>query len=436
MKKLPRLHLGLMSLIPFLTFLVLYISMGVWFSFQGSDYAFYQFPAASCAVMGFAVALLLGIKKLDETIKVFCAGIADENIILMCLIFMFAGSFATVTKGMGGVDAVVQMGLSCLPSSALLPGIFLIACMVSMALGTSMGTISTVVPIAMGIAVKTGLDLPLTVGTVVGGAMFGDNLSVISDTTVAATSSQGCSMRSKMVDNLKIAMPAALIVVVALFFSARPTAVLSTYDFSLIKISPYLLVLGLALMGIHVIAVLIIGIVWAGLVGVLSESMSFIAFGKGIYEGFLSMSDIFFLTILTAGLASLATHGGGLDYILDKVQRFIRSKKTAELGIASIVSVADFCTANNTVAIVITGKMARKIADKFKVPAARAASMLDIFSCVCQGLIPHGAQVLLASGLAQLSPFRIIPYIWYPALLGFFALISIAIGWPKSQKHV
>lgn len=416
---------GFFALLPFISFLLLYMSVGIWFSYQGTDFAFYQFPAASCALIGFGVALLMGYRNVNEQVRVFTQGIGDENVILMCLIFMLAGAFSVVTKATGAIDNTVNLGLSFLPSYALLPGIFLISCLISFAMGSAMGTISTIAPIALGIATKGQIDLPLTMGSIVGGAMFGDNLSIISDTTVAATSTQGCTMREKMKSNIKIAIPAALAVLALLFVFAKPHTSNGIYEFSFLKSLPYAVVIGLALTGLNVVVVLMLGITSAALVGFATDALTFVEFGKATYEGFLSMAEVFFLTVLSAGLAAIATKEGGLDYLLSKLQRLIRSTRTAELGIAALVSLADICIANNTVAIIVTGPMVKQIAERFHIAKARAASLMDIYSCVWQGLIPFGAQILLAGGLSKLSPFSIIPYTWYPMALGIAATLSI-----------
>lgn len=427
-----RKTLGFVALIPFISFLVLYMSVGIWFSYQGTEFAFYQFPAASCALIGFGIALLIGFRNVNEQIQTFTKGIADENVVLMCLIFMLAGAFSLVTKATGAIDNTVHLALYLLPSYALVPGLFIVSCLVSFAMGTSMGTISTVVPIALGIAAQANLDLPLTIGTIVGGAMFGDNLSIISDTTVAATATQGCSMREKMLSNLKLAVPAAVLVLALLFLFSHSTSSGEMKAFSFFKSFPYLLVIGLALTGLNVIVVLMLGIVSAAFVGFASETMGFIEFGKSIYEGFLSMTEVFFLTILSSGLAAITSREGGLDYLLSKLQRWIRSTRSAEFGIAALVSLADICIANNTVAIVVTGPMVKQIAERFGIARARAASLIDVYSCVWQGLIPFGAQLLLAGGFAKLSPFQIIPYTWYPIVLGLVA--SVSILWETKEK--
>jgi len=423
------------ALLPFLTFLVLYISVGVWLSLAGTPKAFYQFPAASCALIAFGVALLLGFRNVGEQIKTFTKGIGEETIITMCLIFLLAGAFASVTSAMGGVTATVNIGLSVLPSSLVLPGLFIISCFVSMAMGTSMGTISTVVPIALGVATQTELSLPLTIGTVVGGAMFGDNLSVISDTTIAATSSQGCDMRSKMLANIKIALPAAAVVIALLVYFGSAAHIETPPDISYIRTIPYITVLALALLGFHVIVVLMLGTALSAIIGMQMGAFSFVQVGRITYEGFESMAEVFFVTVLVAGLAAIATREGGLDYLVEKIKPWLRSKRSAEVGIATMISAADLCIANNTIAIIVTGKVVKQISEERGIAPARAASLLDIFSCVWQGLIPYGAQLLMAGSLSQLAPFQIIPYVWYPVALAVAATIAIILQRPYVESR-
>lgn len=425
----------ILALIPFFTFLIIYVSIGMWLSYEGTEGAFYQFPAASAALVGFGVALMIGYRNVSEQVRTFTQGIGDETIILMCLIFLLAGAFASVTRAMGGVDATVHLGLYLLPSSFVLPGLFIVACLVSMAMGTSMGTISTIVPIALGVAQHTGLDIPLAIGAVVGGSIFGDNLSIISDTTVAATTSQGCDMKSKMIANLKIAVPAALVVIALLFFFGSSSAPSIEHDFSLVATIPYLAVLILALSGLNVIVVLMIGTALSSCIGIATGALSFVDVGKETYNGFTSMSEVFFLTVLVAGLAAIATKEGGLEYLLEKLRPLIRSRRSAEACIATFVSATDICVANNTIAIIVTGKVVKQISNEHGISPARAASLLDIFSCVWQGLIPYGAQLLLAGTLTQIPPFKILPFVWYPMILGIFAIITVIFQRPYAQSR-
>lgn len=420
--------LGSLSLLPFLGFLLLYIGAGLWFMSEGHEMAFYQFPAPSCALFGFALALIIGYKHLPVHIKTFTSGIGDETVVLMCLIFLLAGAFSAVSQAAGSVTAAVNLGIFLLPDSLLLPGLFLISCFVSFSMGTSMGTISTIVSIAIGFSESAGLELPLVAGTVLGGAMFGDNLSIISDTTIAATGTQGCSMRDKMLTNLKLAIPAAFIVFVVLFFLGQTSPNNLSNDLDLLSILPYALVLFLSVRGVHVVVVLMIGIISSIIVGVFNHSFAIFDVGMIIYKGFESTSDVFFVTILIAGISAIAAKEGGLDYLIKKLLPLARGKRSAEAVIAICISLADICVANNTLAIVFTGPVAKKIAHRFGIRPARSASLLDVFSCVWQGIIPHGAQLLLLGGLCKISAFAILPFAFYPMALGVMAIFSILIG--------
>lgn len=423
--------LGSLSLLPFAGFLAIYIGAGLWFMAQGQEMAFYQFPAPSCALIGFGLALLIGHRHVAVHIKTFASGVGDETVVLMCLIFLLAGAFSSVSQAAGSVDAAVNLGIFLLPDQLILPGLFLISCFVSFSMGTSMGTISTVAPIAIGISEAAGLSLPLVAGTVLGGAMFGDNLSVISDTTIAATGTQGCSMKAKMAANLKVAVPSAVIVFFLLWAlgDVKPKSVPS--DFALLKVLPYVLVLFLAVRGVHVVVVLMLGIVASMAVGVGTSSFALLEIGKIIYNGFISMADVFFVTILIAGMSAIATKEGGLDFLLKKLSPLAVGKRSAEAVIAISVSLADICVANNTVAILFTGPVAKRIASQFGIDKGRSASILDVFSCVWQGIIPHGAQLLLVGGLCKLSGFSIMPFAFYPIILGVVSVIAIMIGEKK-----
>lgn len=430
----PEFKLGGLSLIPFLGFLLLYIGAGTWFTMLGRDLAFYQFPAPSCALFGFGLALIIGWRHVRYHIKTFTSGIGDETVVLMCLIFLLAGGFSAITQAMGSVESTVNLGIFLFPDRLLVPGLFVISCFISFAMGTSMGTISTMIPIAIGVSEAAGLSLPLVAGTVLSGAMFGDNLSVISDTTIAATGSLGCTMRDKMLANLKIAIPAALGAVTLFYLVGAPGIEQPPQDFSLLKVIPYALVLSLAVLGVHVVVVLMLGIVSSIAIGLATTSFAIFDVGKIVYDGFISMADVFFVTILIAGLAAIAAKEGGLDFLLKKLSPLAKGKRSAEGIIALCVSVADICVANNTVAILFTGPVAKRIANEWNITKARAASVLDVFSCVWQGIIPHGAQLLLAGGLCKLSGFAILPFVYYPVILGIVAVIYILLGEKHSWK--
>ncbi|MCR4432203.1 MAG: Na+/H+ antiporter NhaC family protein [Tepidanaerobacteraceae bacterium] len=312
------------------------------------DFAFYQLPSPVAAIAGIIIAFIIGRGSIDEKMDTFVKGVGESNIIIMCMIYLLAGAFSTVAKAMGGVDSTVNFGLSVIPASLILPGLFVIAAFVATAMGTSMGTIAAVCPIAVEMATKAQLPLAVAVGAVVGGAMFGDNLSMISDTTIAATRTQGCAMRDKFAMNFKIALPAAIMTVIIMAIFGTGGQVPSGLEYNILKIVPYLAVLILALIGMNVFVVLIIGTLLSGLIGLLGGSFTLIGFTQKIYEGFGSMQEIFILSLLIGGLAALIAREGGIDYLLNVISRRIKSTRGAELGIGALVSVADICTANNT----------------------------------------------------------------------------------------
>lgn len=421
------------SLLPLVVFLVLFFGVGIYFNVKGVDMAFYQLPAPVAAIVGIIVAFIIGKGSMDEKMDTFVSGVGDSNIIIMCMIYLLAGGFSTVASAMGGVESTVNFGLSVIPPSLILPGLFIISAFVATAMGTSMGTIGAVAPIAVEMAIKAQLPVAVAVGAVVGGAMFGDNLSMISDTTIAATRTQGCEMRDKFLMNFKIALPAAILTIIVMIIFGVSGQIPTDLEYSIVKILPYISVLVLALLGVNVFLVLIIGTVLGGVIGLLDGSFTLIAFTQTIYEGFTSMQEIFILSLLVGGLAALISKDGGVDYLLHAITSRIKSIRGAEAGIGALVSVADICTANNTVAIVITGPMAKQIADENGVDPRRSASILDIFSCVWQGIIPYGAQLLLAGQLSQLSPLEIMPSLYYPYLLGIMGVLAIVLGFPKAK---
>lgn len=422
-----------LALTPLIVFLVLFLGTGLYFNAIGTDMAFYQLPSPVAAVVGIIIAFLMGKGTIDEKMDSFIAGVGESNILIMCMIYLLAGAFSSVAGAMGGVDSTVNFGLSIIPASLLLPGLFLISAFIATAMGTSMGTIAAVAPIAVDMAAKTGLPVAVAVGTVVGGAMFGDNLSMISDTTIAATRTQGVAMRDKFIMNFKIALPAALVAMVLLLLYGAQGAIPENLDYSFIKILPYLAVLILALLGMNVFVVLIIGIVFAGGIGLVESSFSLLGFAQQIYAGFTGMQEIFILSLLIGGLANMIAKEGGIEYILRVINSMIKGKKGAEIGIGALVSVADICTANNTVAIVLAGPMAKDIAKENGVDPRRSASLLDIFACIFQGVIPYGAQLLLAGSIAGLSPLLIMPHLYYPYLLAVMVILAIIFQFPRAQ---
>ncbi|EAR59909.1 Na+/H+ antiporter NhaC family protein, partial [Neptuniibacter caesariensis] len=391
------------ALIPLALFLALFIGSGIYYQSQGTEFAFYQISAPVAIIPAVVLSLMLCKGSLNERLEIFIKGIGDQTIITMVIVFLLAGAFASVVKAIGGVDATVNLGLNYIPEWLLLPGIFAIAAFIATSMGTSMGTIAAVAPVAVGITEASDLPLLLTVGAVVGGAMFGDNLSIISDTTIAATRTQGCEMKDKFRLNLLIALPAALATMLLLAFQSSSTGV-SEQSYELIKVLPYLTVLILAIAGMNVMLVLLIGILLAGTVGFISNPEYNVAMlSKQIYDGYTGMQEIMILSMLIGGLGALIKHQGGLDFIARTIEKLTgknSGKKAGEFSIAASVAATNLCTANNTVSIVIAGSLAKDIAQRYGVNAKRSASLMDIFSCVVQGIIPWGAQILLASSIA------------------------------------
>ena len=419
------------ALIPFLLFIVIYLGAGIILQSQGVDMAFYQFPSVVAIFIAVLVAFCIGKGTIDEKFAVFAKGAGEENILIMLMIYILAGAFSTVAGAMGGVDATVNLGLSLIPARFITAGLFIISCFLSLATGTSMGTISAIVPIALGTADKAGLNLVLVMAACVGGAMFGDNLSMISDTTISATRTQGCQLRDKFRVNLLIALPAAIITAILLLIFGAPVTPtpLDDLSFSIIKVIPYILVLVLALVGMNVFLVLTIGIFSAGIIGLVGGELTILTFAQNIWTGFTSMNEVFFLSLFCGGLAEMTTHYGGITWLISKVQGFIKGKSSAQVGIAVLVSLADVAVANNTVAIIISGSIAKDISRQYNVDPRKTASLLDIFSCVWQGIIPYGAQLLLVGSLSagMISPVSVIPYLWYQQLLAVFAIVSVFI---------
>lgn len=419
------------ALLPLAVFLIVYAGTSI----IAKD--FYAVSVIVPFLISAIVALSMNKKrKFEDKIQDFCKGAGNPNVILMILIFVLAGAFAQVAKAMGAVDSTVNFGLSILPTSILVPGVFIIASFIALSVGTSMGTIVALVPIAVGISEKTGIAVAIVVGAVVSGAMFGDNLSMISDTTIAATRTQGCEMKDKFKMNFKIVLPAAIVTAIIFMILTKGTAIqtLGDYEYSFIKILPYIAVLISALMGINVIFILIGGIVFAGVIGLLYGSFDIIGLFTNISAGIQGMSELIIISLLIAGTIELIKNNGGIEYILNKGMKNFKSKRGAELGIATLVSLVDICTANNTIAIVTVGPIAKDISDEFELEPRRVAGIMDMFSCVFQGLIPYGAQLISASGLAMISPFAIIRYSVYPYLMGICALVSIYLYWRKRNE--
>ncbi|MBU8881813.1 Na+/H+ antiporter NhaC family protein [Kaistella sp. DKR-2] len=423
-----KINPSLISIFPLLIFVLVFLGFGIYYN------DFYALPSPVAALIGITAAFILLKGKINQKVDTFLKGCGDGKILTMCIIYLLAGAFATVTAATGSVDSIVNVGLNYVSPAYFPVGVFVIASFLSFASGTSVGSIVTLGPIVIALAEKSGSPLGLIGACLLSGAMFGDNLSVISDTTIAATQSLGCQMKDKFRFNSKLAFPAALVTVLILVvmgFSQENTSVISEFkDFNLILILPYILVIVLSLIGLNVFVVLFAGLAFAGLLGFGYGSFDFIGFAKKTYEGFTSMTEIFLLSLLTGGLAALVEKAGGISFLIKNISKIISSKKTALLGIGGLVTVANLCVANNTIAIIISGKVAKEINEKYDLKPQQSASVLDIFSCYIQGLIPYGAQILI---LVSLSSFRInyvdlVQYSFYLHILLIFTLLSIFIG--------
>lgn len=415
------------ALMPLVVFLCLYLVT----SLIVND--FYKVPITVAFLVAsvYAVATTKGL-SLNDRILQYSSGAANKNIMLMLWIFILAGAFAQSAKAMGAIDATVNLTLLLLPDNLLLAGIFLASCFISLSIGTSVGTIVALTPVATGIAMKTDVSLPFMTALVIGGAFFGDNLSFISDTTIAATRTQGCVMRDKFRVNFLIAVPAALLVFI--YYIIYGTQVESASEIHAIewgKVIPYLIVLGTAIAGMNVTLVLLLGVLSTGIIGCIYGSFDLFGWFASMGEGITGMGELIIITLMAGGMLELIRFNGGVDYILHHLTRHVRNKRGAELSIAALVSLANFCTANNTIAIITVGPLANNIAEQFRVDKRKSASILDTFSCVVQGLIPYGAQMLIAAELTKLSPISIIGYLYYPIILGIVALLSILLRYPK-----
>ncbi|MGI0119325.1 Na+/H+ antiporter NhaC family protein [Zooshikella sp. RANM57] len=426
------------ALLPLLVFLVIFLGSGIYYSQQNIDFAFYQIKAPVAVLPAIIIAMMMGRETLNQKVETFLRGIGDMNIVMMCMVFLLAGAFASVTKAIGGVDATVNLGLHIIPQQLILPGIFVISAFIATAMGTSMGTIAAMAPIAVGFANTADVSLGLAVGAVIGGAMFGDNLSIISDTTIAATRTQGCEMRDKFKLNFLIATPAAVLTMVVLFVLGDTGSMPQPEEFNFLLVLPYLAVLGLALAGVNVLVVLMSGIIIAGVTGLYhSPDYTIETLSTNIFDGYSNMLEIMVLSMFIGGLSAIMKARGGLTFLVSLIQRLTERRglqlRGGEAGISALVSIAGFFTANNTVAILISGSSAQEIATKSGIDGRRSASLLDIFSCVVQGLLPYGAQILLAGSVASMSPLDLVGNVHYCWLLGLSAIIAIIFGYPKSD---
>lgn len=432
------------ALLPIAVFLVLFIAVGIIDNRMGG-----MFGDSLPAIVGFLIALIVAFLQnpkgtkltFEEKLNTMARGAGEENIMIMCLVFILAGAFSASVKAAGGADATVNFGLSILPGNVAVVGVFIIGCFISTSMGTSVGTIVALAPIAIGISEKTGISMALCIGAAVCGAMFGDNLSMISDTTIAATRTQGCAMKDKFRENFKIALPAAIVTAIIFFVSTMGTnyAPSEELTYNVVRIIPYLVVLIGALVGLNVFLLLVGGTVLSLAIGIAYGDFGLLDTFKIMGDGIMSMYDITVISILVAGVVSLVRQNGGIDWILYVIRRCIHGKKGAEIGIAALSSVVDCSTANNTVAIVIAGPIAKEIAEDYDISPKRTASLLDIFTSTFQGIIPYGAQLLYAAAATEMatqkiSSVQIVPYCYYPILLGVSALLFIIFGKETAKK--
>lgn len=418
---------GLTALSPLFVFIGFYLVTSI----VAGD--FYKIPITVAFMVSSIYAVIVsGGKSLASRINTYSRGAATEQMMLMIWIFVLAGAFANTAKTMGSIDATVALTLSLLPPQMILAGMFLASCFISLSVGTSVGTIAALVPIAVGVADGTGTDVAMMTAIVVGGSFFGDNLSFISDTTIVATQTQGCRLSDKFRVNAFIVIPAALLILVTyIIIGADVAAPQEVPQVEWLKVAPYLVVFIAAVAGMNVMAVLTLGILLTGCIGLFTGSFDFYGWIGAMGDGILSMGELIIVTMMAGGMLELIKQQGGIDFIIKLLTKRVSGKRGAELSIASLVALVDVCTANNTVAILTVGGIAKQIGDRYGVDNKKCASILDTFSCTMQGIIPYGAQMLIAAGLASLNPVAILPHLYYPFTLGIVALLSILLRYPR-----
>ena len=418
---------GIIALSPIIVFILFYLVTSI----VAGD--FYKIPITVAFMVSsiYAICIFNG-RPLMHRINSYSRGAAQEQMMLMIWIFVLAGAFAHSAKQMGSIDSTVNLALSFLPPQMIFAGMFLAACFISLSIGTSVGTIAALTPIAVGLAQETSSDLAMMTAIIVGGSFFGDNLSFISDTTIMATQTQGCRLSDKFRVNLFIVLPAALVILALYIFLGHDTHTPKQIEaVEWVKVIPYLSVLVTAVCGMNVMAVLSLGIVLCGVIGLTTGSFDIYGWFGAMGDGILSMGELIIVTMMAGGMLELIKQQGGIDFIIRQLTRRVSSKRGAELSIATLVSLVDVCTANNTVAILTVGGIAKQIGDRYGVDNKKCASILDTFSCFVQGLIPYGAQILIAAGLASINPVAVLPYLYYPFALGVVALLSILFRYPK-----
>ena len=427
----------MLALLPLIVFLAIFLGSGIYHTLIGTEFAFYQMKAPVAAIPAVILVVLLYRGKLNDGIEAFLKGASHPNLILMFMVFMLAGAFASVSSAIGSVDATVQLGLSIIPPSLVLPMLFLISAFIATAMGTSMGTIAACAPIAFGFSQATDIAAVYAIGAVVGGAMFGDNLSMISDTTIAATTSQKVQLRDKFRVNIWIAVPAALATVVIYFLLTNSSKAIQSQDFNAWLILPYVAVFILAFSRLHVLAVLTIGVLLSAVMGLMvSPDLDIFKVNNAVYDGFVGMFEVALLSMFLGGLSAIMQREGGLQWLIERIYAITRlfnvgRQRAGEIGISFLVIFSNLFVANNTVAIILSGDMAREVAKEYGVDPKRAAALMDIFSCVVQGLIPYGAQLLLACSITKMSPVELISSVYYCWVLALMAIISIVLRYPR-----
>ena len=414
------------ALSPLFVFLILYLVTSI----IAQD--FYKVPIAVAFLVSSVYALLTLRGSMSERIGIFAKGAGNSTMILMLAIFILAGAFGASAKAMGAVDATVNLALKCLPEQFILPGIFLASCFISLSIGTSCGTIAALTPLAVGIAQQSGIGVPLMVGLVVGGTYFGDNLSFISDTTIVATQTQGCSMSDKFRVNVRIVAPVALLMLVIYYFLGENVVTPADIDdVNVWLVLPYLAVVVLAICGLNVLIVLTIGIVLTGIIGMIMGTYDVFGWFAAMNDGMMGMSELIIVTLLAGGMLEIIRHNGGIDMIIKALTRNISGKRGGEFCIASLTCLVNVCTANNTIAIITTGPIAKDISTRFGIDPRKSASILDTASCFTQGILPYSAQVLIAAGLSGLNPIAIVPNLFYPMIIGVALAASILFRYPR-----
>lgn len=428
--------LGGISFLPLFIFLGLYIGSGVFFSIKGAASPFNQFPRHVALFIAIGVAVLMNkSKKIDDKIEIFSKNAGSSGVMMMGLIYLLAGGFSGAAKSMGGVESVVNLGLTFIPSTFIVPGIFIISCFIATAMGTSMGTMAAMAPIAVGVAAKSNMDVAITLAAVMGGAYFGDNLSILSDTTISATRGVGCDMKDKFRMNFLIAVPAALITIVLYTVLGKAGEIEGDLVFSFIKVVPYLLVLVGALAGGNVVLVLMGGIVLCGLVGFATGSVAFLPFIKATGAGMEDMMGITIVAILIAGIIGVIKENGGIDWLIEKITSKVKTRSGAEYGIGVLAGALAAALVNNTVAIIISAPIAKEIGSKYHIAPKRLASLIDIFACGILALCPHDGGMLIMTGMGHVSPIEILKFAYYPVFLILATLVTIKFGLLRTPEE-